>query len=170
MNWQSFSSKNEDRTIIGTSSAERLWLHLMVERQSQSPRVQKDKTGRFVNLFIIMGDVHGSVDFDVASDLVCYMYAQSKTKDVDEARYNRLIQVSGKVDQIGCKILYSLTRYFRMTNYMWMFCEGYYLHKLIVACFAEQNSLLPLYIFGWGCPLLAVLIYSGVRVFRFDTQ
>ncbi|KAG1671521.1 Microtubule-associated tumor suppressor 1 [Nymphon striatum] len=101
MNWQSFSSKNEERTIIGTSSAERLWLHLMVERQSQSPRVQKDKTGRFVNLFIIMGDVHGSVDFDVASDLVCYMYAQSKTKDVDEARYNRLMQVSGKVDQLS---------------------------------------------------------------------
>ncbi|KAG1684928.1 hypothetical protein GQR58_009264 [Nymphon striatum] len=61
--------------------------------------VQKDKTGRFVNLFISMGDVHGSVDFDVASDLVCHMYAQSKTKDVDEARYNRLMQVSRKVDQ-----------------------------------------------------------------------
>ena len=63
--------------------------------------VEKDKTGRFVNLFISMGDVHGSVDLDVASELVCHMYAQSKTKDVDEARYNRLMQVSGKVDQVG---------------------------------------------------------------------
>ncbi|KAG1676316.1 hypothetical protein GQR58_014353 [Nymphon striatum] len=63
--------------------------------------VQKDKTGRFVNLFISMGDVHGSVDFDVASDLVCHMYAQSKTKDVDEARYNRLMQVSRKVDKVN---------------------------------------------------------------------
>ena len=48
-----------------------------------------------------MGDVHGSVDLDVASELVCHMYAQSETKDVDEARYNRLMQVSGKVDQVG---------------------------------------------------------------------
>lgn len=43
-----------------------------------------------------------------------------------------------------------MTRYFRMTNYMWMFCEGYYLHKLIASAFAEENSLLPLYIIGWG--------------------
>jgi hypothetical protein len=37
-----------------------------------------------------------------------------------------------------------------MTNYMWMFCEGYYLHKLIASAFAEQKSLITFYVIGWG--------------------
>ena len=51
---------------------------------------------------------------------------------------------------IGCRILFMLTRYFRMTNYMWMFCEGFYLHRLISAAFAEQKSFVVFYILGWG--------------------
>lgn len=62
--------------------------------------VEKDKTGRYVNLFINLGDIHGKVDFDVASDLVCCMYAQSKCRDVDEARYSKLMQMTGKIDQV----------------------------------------------------------------------
>lgn len=62
--------------------------------------VEKDKTGCYVNLFISMGEVHGSVDLDVASEFVCRMYAQSKTRDVNEARYNKLMQMTGKVDQV----------------------------------------------------------------------
>ncbi|KAF8795857.1 Calcitonin gene-related peptide type 1 receptor like protein [Argiope bruennichi] len=56
----------------------------------------------------------------------------------------------------GCKILFILTKYFRMTNYMWMFCEGFYLHKLIAAAFAEQKSLLMFYIIGWVMPIIPV--------------
>lgn len=47
-----------------------------------------------------MGEVHGSVDLDVASEFVCLMYAQSKTRDVNEARYNKLMEMTGKVDQV----------------------------------------------------------------------
>uniref|UniRef100_UPI00358E4927 uncharacterized protein isoform X4 n=1 Tax=Myxine glutinosa TaxID=7769 RepID=UPI00358E4927 len=61
--------------------------------------VEKDKTGCYVNLFFSTGEVDGSVDPDVASELVCRMYGQSKTRDVNEARYNKLMQMTGKVDQ-----------------------------------------------------------------------
>jgi len=47
-----------------------------------------------------MGEVHHGVDLDVALEFVCRMYAQSKTRDVNEARYNKLMQMTGKVDQV----------------------------------------------------------------------
>ncbi|XP_023238645.1 F-box only protein 11-like [Centruroides sculpturatus] len=50
----------------------------------------------------------------------------------------------------GCKFLFIITKYLRMTNYMWMFCEGLYLHRLIAAAFAEQESLVLFYVIGWG--------------------
>ncbi|KAG8180156.1 hypothetical protein JTE90_002282, partial [Oedothorax gibbosus] len=63
----------------------------------------------------------------------------------------------------ACKILSVLTRYFRMSNYMWMFCEGFYLHKLIAAAFADEKSLLMFYIIGWVFPILPVGIYAILR-------
>jgi hypothetical protein len=53
-------------------------------------------------------------------------------------------------NSVGCRVLLVLTKYSRMTNYMWMFCEGFYLHRLIAAAFAEQKSLLIFYLIGWG--------------------
>lgn len=47
-----------------------------------------------------MGEAHGSVDLDITSEFVCRMYAQSKTRDVNEARYNKLMQMTGKVDEV----------------------------------------------------------------------
>jgi hypothetical protein len=49
-----------------------------------------------------------------------------------------------------CKLILLLTKYFRLTNYMWMFCEGFYLHRLISTAFAEERSLLLFYAIGWG--------------------
>lgn len=63
----------------------------------------------------------------------------------------------------GCKFLFILTKYCRMTNYMWMFCEGFYLHKLIAAAFAEQKNLIMFYIIGWVFPVLPVSIYAILR-------
>lgn len=63
----------------------------------------------------------------------------------------------------GCKFLFILTKYFRMTNYMWMFCEGFYLQKLIAATFAEQRNLIMFYIIGWAIPLVPVGIYTTLR-------
>lgn len=49
-----------------------------------------------------------------------------------------------------CKILILVTKYFRVSNYMWMFCESFYLHRLIAAAFVEETSLLIFYLIGWG--------------------
>ena len=70
--------------------------------------MQKDKTGSYVDLFISMGDTQDdSVDLDVASEFVCCMYVQHKTRDVNEARYNKLMQMTGNVDEV----IYTLFRY-----------------------------------------------------------
>ncbi|KAJ8023702.1 hypothetical protein HOLleu_36213 [Holothuria leucospilota] len=61
--------------------------------------VEKDDTGKFVNFFISLGDLLSDGDFDAASEYVCSMYGQIKVKDVDEARYRKLIAMTGKVDQ-----------------------------------------------------------------------
>ena len=49
-----------------------------------------------------MGDRNSDVDLHIVSEFVCpiYMYAVTKTKDVNEARYLKLIQMTGKVDQV----------------------------------------------------------------------
>ncbi|CAH1788340.1 unnamed protein product [Owenia fusiformis] len=63
----------------------------------------------------------------------------------------------------GCKFLYFLTRYTRTTNYMWMFCEGFYLHRLIVNAFEPPKSLIWFYLVGWAFPAVPVTIYSVLR-------
>jgi len=63
--------------------------------------MKKEETGQFVDLFIGMGNIVEGVDVDVASEFVCQMYAQSKTKDVDEARYKKLLDMTGKLDQVN---------------------------------------------------------------------
>lgn len=65
-----------------------------------------------------------------------------------------------------CKVLYTLSRYFRLCQYAWMFCEGFYLHKLIASAFAEQKSLLVFYVIGWGCPAIFVSISAVLRAVR----
>ncbi|XP_023219261.1 calcitonin gene-related peptide type 1 receptor-like [Centruroides sculpturatus] len=69
-----------------------------------------------------------------------------------------------------CKLLFILTKYFRLTNYMWMFCEGFYLHKLIVSAFTEQKNLYLFYFIGWGIPLIIISIYSLLKLFLADSQ
>ncbi|XP_068212466.1 uncharacterized protein [Palaemon carinicauda] len=61
--------------------------------------VEKDATGRFLNLFINMCEKDGRVDIEVASEFVCKMYGQTKETDVDEARHSKLMQMTGKVDK-----------------------------------------------------------------------
>ena len=50
----------------------------------------------------------------------------------------------------GCRFLLMLTMYFRLTNYTWMFCEGYYLHRLLANTFEEERSLAFILTIGWG--------------------
>lgn len=48
-----------------------------------------------------MGRDDGSVSIDVASEFVWKMYGQAKETDVDRARLNKIIQMTGKVNQVG---------------------------------------------------------------------
>ncbi|XP_033762872.1 calcitonin gene-related peptide type 1 receptor-like isoform X1 [Pecten maximus] len=63
----------------------------------------------------------------------------------------------------GCKLMYVLHRYIQMCNYFWMFCEGFYLHRLIVHAFEVPKTLIGYYIFGWGGSWVPIIIYSIVR-------
>ena len=43
-----------------------------------------------------------------------------------------------------------LSKYFRLTNYTWMYCEGYYLHRLLANTFEEERSIKVILLIGWG--------------------
>ncbi len=46
-----------------------------------------------------------------------------------------------------------LSKYFRLTNYTWMFCEGYYLHRLLANTFEEERSIAVIVVTGWSTDL-----------------
>lgn len=66
-------------------------------------------------------------------------------------------------NSVGCRILYILTRYIDTTSFFWMFCEGLYLHRLIVHAFSVPKTLLPYYIFGWGIACIPAIVYAIIR-------
>lgn len=63
----------------------------------------------------------------------------------------------------GCKLLYVLGRYVGTANFFWMFCEGFYLHRLIVHAFTVPKTLIPYYLIGWVLSWLPVTVYSIIR-------
>ena len=63
--------------------------------------LRQDNTNKFVELFISMGDMSGACDIEAASEFVCQMYAQHKTRDVNEARYIKMLEMTGKVNQVN---------------------------------------------------------------------
>ncbi|XP_060600693.1 calcitonin gene-related peptide type 1 receptor-like isoform X2 [Ruditapes philippinarum] len=70
---------------------------------------------------------------------------------------------------IWCQILHVLTHYFTVCNYAWMFCEGFYLHALIVIAFTKDKRLLVLcYLIGWVFPILPTVIYTVIRALDTD--
>lgn len=63
--------------------------------------VQKDKSGTYVKMFISLGSgQQASGDLDVASEFVCRMYGQHKTRDINQARYNKMVEMTGKIDEV----------------------------------------------------------------------
>ena len=62
--------------------------------------MEKDQSGRYVNLFISMGQKESAVDMTVASEFVCELYVLGKAKDVNEARHKKLLQMTGKIDKV----------------------------------------------------------------------
>ncbi|PVD30882.1 hypothetical protein C0Q70_10157 [Pomacea canaliculata] len=65
---------------------------------------------------------------------------------------------------VDCKLLAFLRLYFKSTTYVWMFCEGFYLHRLISNAFRPPKSLVFLYASGWGVPLVCSVLYVILRV------
>ncbi|KAH6938128.1 hypothetical protein HPB50_007135 [Hyalomma asiaticum] len=63
-----------------------------------------------------------------------------------------------------CQVLHVVTQYFLLCNYLWMFCEGLYLHTLLVLAFiAEDNIIKWFLLIGWGFPLIPAIGYGVTR-------
>ncbi|EFX69925.1 GPCR-like protein, family B [Daphnia pulex] len=86
------------------------------------------------------------------------------------------IATSGKKDSyinqnaLVCRLMLITVKYLRLTNYAWMFCEGFYLHRLIAAAFAEQSSFSVFYVIGWVLPLFPTGIYAIIRSIWYDSR
>ncbi|ESO82481.1 hypothetical protein LOTGIDRAFT_236973 [Lottia gigantea] len=81
--------------------------------------------------------------------------------------YYSLVILNGHVilqNPIWCQALHVLAQYFTVCNFAWMFCEGVYLHTIMVQAYRSGKTLLICCIvFGWSVPLLLTAIYTGVR-------
>ncbi|XP_060086147.1 calcitonin gene-related peptide type 1 receptor-like [Ylistrum balloti] len=76
-----------------------------------------------------------------------------------EDAFNTILVQNG----VGCKVLSFFMIYFKCTSFTWMFCEGFYLHRLMSDAFSPPRSLITLYVTGWGIPLLSSTIYAIIR-------
>ncbi|GAB6018617.1 hypothetical protein CHUAL_000301 [Chamberlinius hualienensis] len=65
---------------------------------------------------------------------------------------------------IGCQVLHVVLQYFLVCNYFWMFCEGLYLHTILVIAFVDKESIMKwLYVIGWVIPIILTIVYAAVR-------
>ncbi|XP_042204024.1 calcitonin gene-related peptide type 1 receptor-like isoform X4 [Homarus americanus] len=77
--------------------------------------------------------------------------------------------VVGRVDvvfsnTVGCQVLHVFLHYFLVSNYFWMFCEGLYLHTLLVVAFVAEDRIMKwFYMLGWGAPAVFTIIYGACR-------
>ncbi|XP_076461665.1 calcitonin gene-related peptide type 1 receptor-like [Babylonia areolata] len=63
-----------------------------------------------------------------------------------------------------CKVVHVLTQFISLSNYCWMFCEGFFLHTIIVHAFSKEKKLLRIcYGIGWGVPVIPTIVYGVVR-------
>lgn len=60
--------------------------------------------------------------------------------------------------------MHVVTQYFLLCNYLWMFCEGLYLHTLLVLAFIAEDKIIKWFLLiGWGFPLLPATGYAILR-------
>ncbi|RUS79776.1 hypothetical protein EGW08_012460, partial [Elysia chlorotica] len=68
-------------------------------------------------------------------------------------------------NEVWCKVVHMLTQYVTVSNYFWMFCEGFFLHTVVVLAFAKQKKLLiACYVIGWGFPVPFTIAYLVARL------
>jgi len=72
--------------------------------------------------------------------------------------------------QIWCQLLHVLTHYFTVCNYAWMFCEGFYLHALMVIAFTKERKLLRIcYGIGWSKLTFSYIFHTpSILIQQFD--
>ncbi|KAI2803670.1 hypothetical protein BLOT_007803 [Blomia tropicalis] len=69
-----------------------------------------------------------------------------------------------------CQAVHILLHYFLLCNYFWMFCEGLYLHTILVVAFVSEEKILKwFYLIGWGTPVLIASAYAFFRGNSLDT-
>ncbi|XP_037510088.1 calcitonin gene-related peptide type 1 receptor [Rhipicephalus sanguineus] len=57
-----------------------------------------------------------------------------------------------------------LNPHFLVCNYLWMFCEGLYLHTLLVLAFVDEDKAIKWFVLiGWGFPLFPTIAYTVAR-------
>ncbi|XP_061193845.1 calcitonin receptor-like isoform X1 [Saccostrea echinata] len=65
---------------------------------------------------------------------------------------------------VWCQILHVVTQYAIVCNFAWMFCEGLYLHTVIMSAFTSGKSvIIACLIIGWCVPLVLTITYAAVR-------
>ncbi|XP_046437865.1 diuretic hormone receptor-like isoform X2 [Daphnia pulex] len=69
----------------------------------------------------------------------------------------------GETNKGSCIIVIFL-HYFHLTNFFWMFVEGFYLYMLVVETFSADKIRLRIYaLIGWGIPLPVVIVWVVVK-------
>ncbi|XP_063840874.1 calcitonin gene-related peptide type 1 receptor-like isoform X2 [Scylla paramamosain] len=63
-----------------------------------------------------------------------------------------------------CQALHVVLQYFLVSNYFWMFCEGLYLHTLLVVAFVAEDRIMKwFFLLGWGIPAVLITFYAIFR-------
>lgn len=66
--------------------------------------------------------------------------------------------------KLECRLWHILLHYFLVSNYFWMFCEGLYLHTLLVVAFVSDDKILKwFYLIGWLTPVPITVLYAHQR-------
>ncbi|XP_071112072.1 calcitonin gene-related peptide type 1 receptor-like [Haliotis cracherodii] len=68
-----------------------------------------------------------------------------------------------QTNQVGCRVLNVLDLLFHMCPVFWMLCESFYLTWLMIRSFQQLTSVIGFYTFGWGLPILIVVIYVFLK-------
>ncbi|XP_075237422.1 calcitonin gene-related peptide type 1 receptor-like isoform X2 [Lycorma delicatula] len=72
---------------------------------------------------------------------------------------------------VWCQCLHVVLHYFLLTNYSWMFAEGFYLHTLLVSAFISEDRLVKwLTILAWTLPLFFITLYTILRLIFGNTD
>ncbi|XP_076361145.1 calcitonin gene-related peptide type 1 receptor-like isoform X2 [Tachypleus tridentatus] len=67
-------------------------------------------------------------------------------------------------NKMTCRTIHVLVHNLLVCNYMWMFCEGLYLHTVLAVAFLAEDRLVNWFFgIGWGFPVLLTVLYTSLR-------